>query len=260
MVVHSRDGLDEISDLRADARLRSARRRVATLRADAGGDRHRARIRLEAIAGGDAARERAHRARNPRRRQTARARRSSPRTPARRCTSPAPRATIRDGVAHGARSDRAAARRWRNCEELVAVTNEQLGALASRPQIAASCSLAHRGSAASRAHAAIAMTSSTTSRRRARASHDRRCARSAPRNRRLRVDRRAAPRRHQRHRRDQIGIAVGRNDRRRIRTSKRSPREYKHGGAAAISIVTEPEFFRGSRDWIARATTASFRC
>jgi indole-3-glycerol phosphate synthase len=28
---------------------------------------------------------------------------------------------------------------------------------------------------------------------------------------------------------------------------------YKQGGAAAISIVTEPEFFRGSRDWIARA-------
>jgi len=31
--------------------------------------------------------------------------------------------------------------------------------------------------------------------------------------------------------------------------------EYKQGGAAAISIVTEPEFFRGSRDWIARAAT-----
>lgn len=29
--------------------------------------------------------------------------------------------------------------------------------------------------------------------------------------------------------------------------------EYKAGGAAAISIVTEPEFFRGSRDWIGRA-------
>jgi indole-3-glycerol phosphate synthase len=28
---------------------------------------------------------------------------------------------------------------------------------------------------------------------------------------------------------------------------------YKEGGAAAISIVTEPEFFRGSREWIARA-------
>ena len=28
---------------------------------------------------------------------------------------------------------------------------------------------------------------------------------------------------------------------------------YKQGGAAAISVVTEPEFFRGSRDWIARA-------
>jgi indole-3-glycerol phosphate synthase len=26
--------------------------------------------------------------------------------------------------------------------------------------------------------------------------------------------------------------------------------EYKRGGAAAISIVAEPEFFRGSRDWI----------
>jgi indole-3-glycerol phosphate synthase len=32
---------------------------------------------------------------------------------------------------------------------------------------------------------------------------------------------------------------------------------YKQGGAAAISIVTEPEFFRGSREWIARAATAS---
>jgi len=29
--------------------------------------------------------------------------------------------------------------------------------------------------------------------------------------------------------------------------------EYKRGGAAAISIVTEPEFFRGSSAWIARA-------
>lgn len=32
--------------------------------------------------------------------------------------------------------------------------------------------------------------------------------------------------------------------------------EYARGGASAISIVTEPEFFRGSRDWIARARTA----
>ncbi|HEX8172209.1 MAG TPA: indole-3-glycerol phosphate synthase TrpC [Thermoanaerobaculia bacterium] len=30
-------------------------------------------------------------------------------------------------------------------------------------------------------------------------------------------------------------------------------RDYARGGAAAISIVTEPEFFRGSREWIARA-------
>ena len=28
---------------------------------------------------------------------------------------------------------------------------------------------------------------------------------------------------------------------------------YKRGGAAAISVVTEPEFFRGSRDWLHRA-------
>src|SRR5437660_6717615 len=28
---------------------------------------------------------------------------------------------------------------------------------------------------------------------------------------------------------------------------------YKQGGAAAISIVTEPEFFRGSCEWIGRA-------
>jgi len=33
--------------------------------------------------------------------------------------------------------------------------------------------------------------------------------------------------------------------------------EYNEGGAAAISIVTEPEFFRGSRDWISRAAAAS---
>jgi len=34
-------------------------------------------------------------------------------------------------------------------------------------------------------------------------------------------------------------------------------REYKSGGAAAISIVTEPEFFRGSADWLGRAASAS---
>jgi indole-3-glycerol phosphate synthase len=34
-------------------------------------------------------------------------------------------------------------------------------------------------------------------------------------------------------------------------------REYETGGAAAISIVTEPEFFRGSIDWIARAKAAT---
>lgn len=33
--------------------------------------------------------------------------------------------------------------------------------------------------------------------------------------------------------------------------------EYAAGGAAAISIVTEPEFFRGSREWIVRAGGAS---
>lgn len=33
-------------------------------------------------------------------------------------------------------------------------------------------------------------------------------------------------------------------------------RDYARGGAAAISIVTEPEFFSGSRDWIARAKSA----
>jgi indole-3-glycerol phosphate synthase len=33
--------------------------------------------------------------------------------------------------------------------------------------------------------------------------------------------------------------------------------DYKRGGAAAISIVTEPEFFRGSREWIARAKTTA---
>jgi indole-3-glycerol phosphate synthase len=32
---------------------------------------------------------------------------------------------------------------------------------------------------------------------------------------------------------------------------------YKAGGASAISIVTEPEFFRGSRDWLGRATAAT---
>lgn len=34
-------------------------------------------------------------------------------------------------------------------------------------------------------------------------------------------------------------------------------RDYARGGAAAISVVTEPEFFRGSRRWLARARTAS---
>jgi indole-3-glycerol phosphate synthase len=34
-------------------------------------------------------------------------------------------------------------------------------------------------------------------------------------------------------------------------------RAYKAGGAAAISIVTEPEFFRGSTAWIARAKAGS---
>lgn len=33
--------------------------------------------------------------------------------------------------------------------------------------------------------------------------------------------------------------------------------DYARGGAAAISIVTEPEFFRGSRDWISCAKSAS---
>jgi indole-3-glycerol phosphate synthase len=34
-------------------------------------------------------------------------------------------------------------------------------------------------------------------------------------------------------------------------------REYAAGGAAAISIVTEPEFFRGSTSWIRRASDAT---
>ena len=33
--------------------------------------------------------------------------------------------------------------------------------------------------------------------------------------------------------------------------------EYKQGGAAAISIVAEPEFFKGSREWLERARRAS---
>lgn len=33
--------------------------------------------------------------------------------------------------------------------------------------------------------------------------------------------------------------------------------EYAGGGAAAISVVTEPDFFRGNADWIARAKKAS---
>jgi len=33
--------------------------------------------------------------------------------------------------------------------------------------------------------------------------------------------------------------------------------DYARGGAAAISIVTEPEFFHGSHEWIARAASAS---
>lgn len=34
-------------------------------------------------------------------------------------------------------------------------------------------------------------------------------------------------------------------------------RDYASGGAAAISVVTEPEFFHGSHAWIARAKTAA---
>ncbi len=34
-------------------------------------------------------------------------------------------------------------------------------------------------------------------------------------------------------------------------------RDYARGGAAAISVVTEPEFFHGSREWLARARNAS---
>jgi indole-3-glycerol phosphate synthase len=34
-------------------------------------------------------------------------------------------------------------------------------------------------------------------------------------------------------------------------------RDYARGGASAISVVTEPEFFRGTRDWLARARGAS---
>ena len=33
--------------------------------------------------------------------------------------------------------------------------------------------------------------------------------------------------------------------------------EYRDGGAAAISVVTEPEFFRGSTGWLSRAAAAS---
>lgn len=34
-------------------------------------------------------------------------------------------------------------------------------------------------------------------------------------------------------------------------------REYARGGAAAVSVVTEPDFFNGSRDWLQRARNAS---
>lgn len=33
--------------------------------------------------------------------------------------------------------------------------------------------------------------------------------------------------------------------------------DYARGGAAAISVVTEPEFFRGSHEWLARASAAA---
>ena len=36
-------------------------------------------------------------------------------------------------------------------------------------------------------------------------------------------------------------------------------RDYASGGAAAISVVTEPDFFNGSREWLARARDASGR-
>jgi indole-3-glycerol phosphate synthase len=38
---------------------------------------------------------------------------------------------------------------------------------------------------------------------------------------------------------------------------ERIARDYAAGGAAAISVVTEPEFFHGSTEWIARAASAS---
>ena len=38
---------------------------------------------------------------------------------------------------------------------------------------------------------------------------------------------------------------------------ERIARDYQRGGAAAISIVTEPEFFRGSTGWITRAKAAT---
>jgi len=34
-------------------------------------------------------------------------------------------------------------------------------------------------------------------------------------------------------------------------------RDYRAGGAHAISVVTEPEFFRGDREWLRRASAAS---
>jgi indole-3-glycerol phosphate synthase len=34
-------------------------------------------------------------------------------------------------------------------------------------------------------------------------------------------------------------------------------REYSRGGAAAVSVVTEPDFFRGSQSWLARASGAA---
>ena len=38
---------------------------------------------------------------------------------------------------------------------------------------------------------------------------------------------------------------------------ERIAQQYRDGGAAAISVVTEPEFFCGSRNWLSRATRAS---
>ena len=118
LVVHSRDGLDEISVSAPTHVCEVIGRRDPPLRPHAGRRRRAAASRSSEIAGGDAADERAHRARGPRRRRGSARATSSPRTPAPRCSSRArsPRSATawrwRSEAIRSGRALREAARSW----------------------------------------------------------------------------------------------------------------------------------------------------